>query len=787
MIISTYLLSKFINLSNINIKELCDKLSNIGLEVESCYKLDLPSKVVVGKIIEKIPHPDADKLNVCKVDIGEEVLQIVCGAKNVAKDQYVPVALEGAMLPHGKGGNLNITKTNLRGVDSCGMICSSTELGLPNINEGIMVLDKSIGNLELGKQINEYSIFNTHIIEISLTPNRGDCLCVLGIAREISCIYDLNISNYRDIESGVTLGVGKILQVFTEGKIQSSLLYKALEVKQISTPLEIQLFLALNNTFSQNPVQNFIEFGIYMTGVILNVYALDSYEIISSNKSVETRLNIKKDENGFEAVFGDKKLSIIGVGNQVQQDLNTFPKIIIIEASYIDPVCISKLLFKHKPKADKNLIYRTTRGSNPELEIGINCLCGLFMDFTKCLIYSGTQEVKQDYEDKVINTTFGAICNTIGKNIEKEEIANILKSLNFTIKATCDDNFFTIIPPSYRHDIRTKQDAAEELLRIYGIENIAPMPHFYSEKSNTNPGYFHYKNQRNIANCAIGVGFVETIHYLFYQKERLKYLGYQVLKDELDLLNPINSELNTLRTSLIPAMLDSVARNKNFGYKSIKIFEIGSVYDEDRIEKTNIAFVVSGLEQSEIYPNPKGVDWDFYHFAKNISSIIGHFELKNLDSYMFNKTIHPYQSASVFINNQKAGIISKINPILCEEMDIENGFYCEVDMDLLSQKHIFAKEFSRFPSSLRDITIIIDEDIAFDEIQSEILNSNIKYLNNIYPLDIYKDISLVGKIALSLRIVIQAIDTTLKEEDLVFTTDEVLKILQCRFDAKLKD
>ncbi|MDO7252682.1 phenylalanine--tRNA ligase subunit beta [Helicobacter cappadocius] len=789
MIITSHLLSKFINISGIDIHKLCDTLSSIGLEVESCIKIELPPKVVVGKVVEKNPHPDADKLNICQVCIGNETLQIVCGAKNVAKDQYVPVALIGALLPQIKGGELQIQQANLRGVDSYGMICSSTELGLPHINDGIMVLDESIGKLELGKELREYSLFNNHIIDISLTPNRGDCLCVLGIAREISCIFDLPINTYKEIDSGVALGVGRVLQIFTEGKIQSSLLYKVIEVKQINTPLEVELCLAFNNTLQKNPIQNIIEYSTYMSGVILNAYAIENPEIISSSKGVEVSLSIKKDENGFEAVFLDKKLSIIGVGNQIDQNLDILPKTLIIEASYIDPISISKMLFKNKPKQNKSLVYRSTRGSNPQLETGMNCLCKNFSDFTKCLIYSGVQEVKQEYEDTIINTTFGAICNIVGKNIDKEEIAKILKSLNFRIKATCDDDFFSIIPPSYRHDIRTRQDAAEEFLRIYGIQNIPSTPHLSIEKPYHNKGYISYKNQRNIATKALSMGFIETIHYLFYQKEKLQTLGFPTLKENLDLQNPITSELNTLRTSLIPAMLDSVVRNKNFDYKSIKIFEIGSIYDEDRHEKTSVAFMVNGLKTPEVYPYPKGIVWDFYDFCKSISSIIGDFELKPLNENegKINKTIHPYQSAKIFIDGEKAGIISKLNPTLTKELGIYEGFFCEVDFEKIIPRHIVAKEFSKYPATQKDITILIDKKIYFDEISTKVKKAEIKNLKNIYPLDVYEESPTDNYIALSIRIIIQSMEGTLTENDFSEITQKVLEIISINFNAKLKE
>lgn len=787
MIVTTHLLSKFINLSGIGISELCDSLSNTGLEVESCVLLKLPPKVVVAKVIKKYPHPNADKLSVCQVDIGSEILQIVCGAKNVAQDQYVPLALVDAVLPQGKDREICIAKTDLRGIESCGMICSSTELGLPKIEDGVMILDESIGELELGREVREYPFFNTYVIEISLTPNRGDCLCVLGIAREISSIFDRPMNTIREIESSIALGVGRILQVLTEGKIQSSLLYKAIEIRQIRTPLEMKLSLGFYNALQKTQIQNFIEYATYITGVIFNVYALEKQPFLSK-KSAEATLTIKKDENGFEAVFFDQKLSVIGVGKEVSQNLENLHKIFIFEASYIDPAFISKLLFKRKTKGDVTLTYRTIRGSNPQIEMGMDYLFGLFSRFSESFIYSGTQEVKRDHGDVTINATFEMICRIIGKEIDKEEIAKILKSLNFTIKADSDGDFFAVIPPGYRHDIRTKQDVAEELLRAYGIDNIPAIAHLCVEKAKPNFGYANYKNQRTIANRALAMGFTESIHYLFYQKSKLESLGYPILKDELDLSNPITSELDTLRTSLIPAMLESVERNKNFGYKSVKIFEIGSIYDENRCEKSCVAFMASGLAQNELYPFPKGQPWDFYAFARCISSIVGEFRLVAIDSIdeKIPQTTHPYQSAHVFIQGQKVGIISKLNPKLASQMDISEAFFCELELEALSSKHIIAKEFSRYPSSQRDLTILFDENIPFDKIRSTILNANIKYLKNIYPLDVYKDANLENQIALSIRMTIQSIEETLKEEELSSVVNSVLETLQKQYNAKLK-
>ena len=195
MIVTSESLKHFINLNTLEWQTLVTTLSNIGLEVERDYKISVPKNVVVAKIVKKIQHPNADKLSICEVDNGKEILQIVCGAKNVRPNQYVALASIGAILPYGENNQTQIQKSEIRGITSHGMLCSSTEIGLPKLNDGILELDSSIGDLVLGKDLSEYALFNQSVLELGITPNRGDCLSVLGIARDIGSAFNLIIHN----------------------------------------------------------------------------------------------------------------------------------------------------------------------------------------------------------------------------------------------------------------------------------------------------------------------------------------------------------------------------------------------------------------------------------------------------------------------------------------------------------------------------------------------------------------------------------------------------------------
>ncbi|MCX2716549.1 phenylalanine--tRNA ligase subunit beta [Helicobacter sp. MIT 21-1697] len=799
MIFSKHLLSHFVDISHLDIEQMCIRLSSMGLEVESAYPVEIPQKVVVGKVLSLTPHPDADKLNVCKVSIGSQELQIVCGASNVKAHQYVAVALEGAVIPHTKNGEMVIKQTNLRGVESCGMLCSSTELGLPKINDGIMVLDSTAGKLELGTELSNLSLFNDYVIEVGITPNRGDCLSVLGIARELATSYDLRLKHEVDMDNVITLGLGRVLQILSDEKIEAHLLYRVIEVKQAYLPLDIALCLARNGSLVDDIMCNFLEYGTYMTGVILNAYKLydcENKDIILDNGLV-AQLRIKKDENGLGAVFARQKLSVIGV-SYGERHFGTRSEIYIIEASYVNPTLIAKGLYEHGIKGDAQLTYRSTRGSNPNLEQGIDFLCRKMVLVSDALVYSGSHNVIQNIDEITIKTTFKAINQIIGIELDKEEIATILKRLNFKLDATCDENFFMVTVPNYRHDIQSIQDVAEEVLRIYGIDNVSSVPLLCSQSHNINNTYFTYKNTRKLAYGLIAYGFVECIHYVFASSQNLEKLGFMRLDEDLELLNPITNELDTLRTSLLPAMLDSLKRNENLGFKNITLFEIGSVYNAKREEKSKLALVASGCMQDECYPHTKAAKWNLFAFGAICQSCVGDLSFRNirdevnakelLNRFCFadERLLHPYQSAFVYQKDKPIGVIAKLHPQVAINMDLGETFICEIELDMSDFSLSQAYEFSKYQKSTRDLTILIDKDIPFYRVREILMEAQITYVKNIYPIDVYYDKSLGEKMALSIRVVIQSDEGTLQEMQLVQAVESVLGILVREFDASLR-
>ncbi|WRF55952.1 phenylalanine--tRNA ligase subunit beta [Helicobacter pylori] len=756
-------LNVFVNTPK-DIVKLCEDLSRLGLEVESCIPCIAPKNVVVGKVLEKAPHKNAEKLSVCQVDVGKEVLQIVCGAKNVAPNQFVPVALNGALI-----GSTTIAKTELRGVESHGMICSSAELGFPKINDGILELDESVGELVLGKELNEYALFNTHVLEISLTPNRGDCLSVLGIAREVSAFYHTPLKpikalNFTPKSDLITLSVGE--------NIESHLAYYLVCNHSLKTPLNVKLSLAHNNALSENDLKNFIEFSVHFSGVIMNAYSLNKTPI---------DLSVKNDENNLESVYiNHQKRSTIAIKHQDQKDLS---ECLLLEASYTDPVSLSLKLHALKDKTlqkDNALIYRSARGSNPNLSDGLNFLSA----HLKATILESKQ-TEHSLKDRALTFQLEDITEILGLAVEEEKIQDILKNLGFKVSIKVSNSkpqILEIVAPNFRHDIKTIQDIAEEILRFVGIDNLASKPLHCVSSKNSNPHYDTHRFFENLKHKALACGFKEVIHYVFYSKEKQQKLGFEVLEDSLELQNPITTDLNTLRTSLVCGLLDASLRNKNLGFKSIALYEKGSVYNSKREEIQKLGFLVSGLQKKESYPDAKGKAWDFYSFAECVSKVIGDFSLEKLT--IQTPINHPYQSAKIIQNHEIIGVIAKIHPKVIQELDLFESYYAEIDASKLKRPAMLLKPFSIYPSSVRDLTLIIDENTAFSRIKKALKDAQIPNLSEILPLDIFKESD--NTIALSVRCVIHSLEKTLNDEEVNSAVQKALEILEKEFNARLK-
>ena len=772
MIITRSWLEEFIDISKIPTDDICKTLNAIGFEVDSLERISIAPKVVIGKVLEKEKHPDADKLNICQVDLGTHQVQIVCGAKNVEAGQFVPVATVGCDL----GNNFVIKEAKLRGVESNGMICSATELGLPKLNDGILELDDSIGELVLGKELKEYSKLNDDIIEIGLTANRGDCLSINGIVRELSAFYSIVLIECDKKINYNKLGIGQLLEIECDKHIDSSLSFIVIDFSDFKLNVLQKLRTAIIGKFQENnDVKNILTYTTHTTGVILNAYSKEK-TIKGENLNI---MYIKKDELGFDNIYGTEQLSKICVEhNEIEINDTNF----IIEASYINPELISKKVFDAKIKTGE-VYYKASRGSEPNIDYGINYLSTL-VSKSGASIYGGCETFVEDKEKLTLDISVNKINAIIGQEIPKIEIERILVSLGFGVKDI--GSILVIKVPYYRHDIKNIADITEEIVRIIGIDNIIAKPLQIDEVNRVNKTSNDLIKKNKLRFKAIENGFYETLTYVFCSKENLEKYNFKTVKDELELINPIVKELNTYRTTILLNLVEACANNFKVGGKSTAFFEIGTIFDENRAESKKISFIQSGSAELEDFTNagkPKNID--FFSFSKKILNTIGKFDLEPM-TQIDNLFIHPYQNANVLIDGKVVGYICKLHPSVCTDFDLNDTFIAEIDFEAIKNDIIKTSSYSKFQSSKKDLTIIVPKSLEYKEIKkviNSLYNSNIKQFNLI---DIYHDEKLGENESLTIRFVLQNDEKTMEEEDITTTMNSILEALNNKLSIGLR-
>jgi phenylalanyl-tRNA synthetase beta chain len=772
MIVTRSWLQEFVDISKISTEEICKTLNSIGLEVDSVEKISIPKGVVVGKVLEKSKHPDADKLNVCLVDIGTEVVQIVCGAKNVQEDQFVPVATVGTIL----GDDFKIKAAKLRGVDSNGMICSSTEIGLSKLNDGILVLDDSIGKLSIGANLCDFALLNDEIIEIELTANRGDCLSIYGIARELSTYYKLPIIEDEKISISNDFGIGQILEIDCASNIESSLMYKVADFSSFSLPLLYKIRAAIANVYCNNEIQTALRYVTHCVGVLLKVYA-KSVALSKNNLAV---FHIKKDKNGFDCVWGNEFLNTIGVGANVSlQDEDTY----ILEASYVDPELISKKVFETKIKTD-DIFYRSSRGSEPDIHFGMDYLTSLISK-NGAKLYAGSESFIEDKEKITLDVCTKKINAIIGQKTSKAKIDTILSALGFEVKDT-SNNVLSIKIPLFRHDIKNIADVTEEIVRMIGIDNIKSQPLAIDEVNRNNKCSQDLIKKNQLRQRAIANGFFETITYIFSSKELLEKYQFETLSAKKDILNPITHELNTYRTTMLLNLVQAASNNFKMGYKKVALFEIGTIFNAHRNEFKKIAFIFSGQNEAESFSNhgkPNVIN--FFEFAQKVLNVIGTFELQAIQNVQ-NGFIHPYQSANIIVQEKEVGYISKLHPSVAADFDLPDTFIAQIDFDAINTQLNKAQAYSKFQSSRRDLSIVVPKELSYQTIKEVITNLKNQRIKQFNLVDIYSDDKLQDNQSLTLRFILQDDHKTLEEEDISATMDEILTALNSKLCIQIR-
>ncbi len=736
MKLSTNFVKDYVDI-DVDVKQLAEDMTKVGNEYDSAEKLINATKLTIGEIIECKEHPDSDHLHICKVNIGTEILDIVCGAPNARKGIKVIVALDGAELP-----DKTIKKGMIRGQESNGMLCSMAELGLESKflkqedKEGIAELDS---DAIVGQDPIEYLKMNDGVIDFELTANRGDLLSILGMAYEIGAIYDKPVKevDINHKEQGEDINKTFKSEVQTENcKMLLIKKVENVEIKESPTFIKNRLIAS-----GIRPINNVVDISNYVMlelGQPLHFYDADKLgnqiivRMAEEGENLTTLDGIERTLNNTDIVIADDKhgVGLAGVMGGIETEVEENTQNIIIESAIFDSV---KVRLTSKKILRSEASNRFEKGIDPNRTyMAIERACNLLEKYANGKVITGTVVYdKTNKKDKEIEIEFKNINDVLGTVIPKEEILNVFRKLGFSYKINGEKVLVTV--PQRRLDISIKEDLIEEVSRIYGVDNIeGKLPIVQMKKGS------YDKTQREIRNKMIALGLNETLTYILINDQEVN--NYTLDKFEpLKLLDPITEDRNTLRYSMITSLYKIYEYNNARGQKDISIFEIGKGFykkDEKYGEDTKLCALMTG-KYSLGLNNNKNVD--FYVIKGIVEEILEYLGYAGRYSFIKDKMpkeMHPGQSAYINVNGTNVGILGKIHPNITKD----DAYVFEINLDELFQKKVGKmkyKEISKFPSVKKDIAFLIDKQIQAKDIEKIIKSAGGSILSDIEVFDVY--------------------------------------------------
>ena len=803
MNISYNWLKQFIKI-NLPIEEVSEILTDLGLEVEGVTSYESIkgglSGVVVGEVLECKQHPNADRLKVTQVALGkDEIVQIVCGAPNVEKGQKVPVATIGTMLYDKEGNAFKITKSKIRGEVSQGMICAEDELGLGANHDGIMVLEDQ---LAVGTPCAEvFDIEKDTVFEIGLTPNRADAMSHLGVARDLkaACIQKNIPFNWSspDVNAFHVANSAESISVEVINTDQAPLYFGVTisNLKITSSPEWLQNRLKAIGLTPKNNVVDVTNYVLHELGQPLHAFDADKIQDKILVKTLEggtpfvTLDGVERKLHQEDLMICDSKgpLCIAGVFGGLHSGVTEQTKTIFLESAYFDPISIRKTAKRHGLNTDAS--FRFERGIDPEIGVyALKRAANLIKEFCDDAYISEIEEVKKPLPEEVsLVLNYKHLEKTIGQKIPLEELNAILKSLEIKIISVTEEGIGMTIP-RYRVDVTRPADVIEEILRIYGYNNLNPtvlkyvaQPE-YSWKNN-------HKLENSIANQLAALGFFEMMNNSLSSPEHVVTDFYKPVK----LLNPLGQELSQMRQSLVFGALETVAFNINRQNKNIKLFEFGTVYgkeENDFKESKRLLVAMTGAVFNE--------HWDIKHQSSPFFYLKGVVQ-NIMDSLgipveITSKTEKKWFSEGLNIvsKNNTIGAFGAVTKTLCDKFSIEREVYI-IDLDwdkittLAFQQNIVFEDVPKYPTMRRDFALLLDKNIPFSNLKEKAFKQERKILKSVDLFDVYEGKKLPdNKKSYGVSFIFQDKAKTLTDKQVDKVMEKLKNTFERIFDAQLR-
>ena len=803
MKLSTNFVKDYVDI-DVDVKTLAEDMTRVGNEYDSAGKLLEVSNLVIGEVKECKMHPNSDHLHVCKVDVGNEILNIVCGAPNVREGLKVIVALDGAKLPGGV-----IKKGVIRGEESNGMLCSMLELGLEHKyadevdKTGIHELPK---DAPIGEDPIKYMQLNDEVIDFDLTANRGDLLSILGMAYEIGAIYDKKV---KDIDIKHNENNENINDTFkVEVNTDNCSIFLAKKVKSIQiheSPSFIKNRLIASGI---RPINNVVDISNYVmleTGQPLHFYDADTLngklEVRMANEleSLTTLDGITRTLSAEDIVISDgkKAIGLAGVMGGLETEITENTKNVIIESAIFDGVKIRKT---SKEILRSEASSRFEKGLDPNRTyMAIERACKLLEEYANGEVVGNIAKFdKTDLSNRKIDITFKKINDVLGMDIPKKAVLDVFRRLGFDViingqlskfdetnEELEKNDVITVSVPRRRGDISIQEDLIEEVGRIYGVDNIVGRLPEMPMKAGS-----YDKVTRGIRNKLVDLGLNETLSYILVNDKEAKMFT----KDDtqlVSLLDPMTEERNTLRHSIIPSLLKIYEYNKSRSNKDVSIFEIGKAFykfGEDYGENSKVAALMTGDFFIGV-DNKKQVD--FYIIKGIVEELLEYLGYGARYSFVIKENqmpeeLHPGQSALISVNNDIIGLIGRVHPSI-EKEDI---YVFEIDLDKLLNKKVGKmkyKEISKFPVVKKDLAVVVNKDITSEEIAGIIKKAGGSVLSKIDVFDVYTGKGIdEDKKSIAYSLTFEKMDRTLTDEEINSSLDKIIETLSKKIGAELR-
>lgn len=778
--------------------ELADRLTMLGVEVESVKHLGAELEgVIVGSVTSIQPHPNADKLVLCQVDTGgTEALQIVCGAPNVREGMLAPVATIGATLPIG----LTIKSAKLRGETSQGMLCSEKELGLSDDAAGLMELPTET---PLGTPLSEALGLDDVVFELEITPNRPDCLNLIGVAREIRAetgnplklpTVDLKESsiNVRDLTS-VTIDAPDLCPRYAARIIQ--------DVKVAESPAWLQQRLESVGIGVINNIVDVTNFVLMEYGQPLHAF---DYHKLTENRIVVRRATdseqittldeIERELTPDMLVIADaeKPVALAGIMGGYDSEITETTCDVLLESAYFNPSSVratAKLL-----GISTEASYRFERGADPGVVLtALDRAAQLIAELAGGTICDGTVDVYPGQQPLTeIQLRPERVNFVLGTTLEAAEMVQILHRLGFDVDTT--EEAYQVAVPTFRSDVTREIDLIEEIARVHGYDNIpTTLPKGDIPVPALNP---KTEVGRRVKHFLLSAGMMEAVNYSFCDPncfDRIRLTADDPLRNTLKLRNPLSPEMSVLRTTLTPGLLENAQHNRNHQIDTIALFEIGSVFVHDGEEKEpqRVTGVLAGQIGEGVYSDPHRAP-DFFDIKGLVEGML---EVCGVVDWTLQKTdvptFHPGRNAEVLLGDRRLGVFGEVHPEVLENYDLPYKAYLfEFDLEGLADATTFAKRFepiSIYPKVARDLAIVVDKEILSDMPTELIYTTGGDSIDSVRLFDVYEGEQVPeGKKSLAYTITYHSATETLTDKTVNALHDKVVKRLNRELGAELR-